>query len=263
MFEIPFYAEHVQEELQHLKLHERALEKKVTTDQGAVSATKDEQAKKKHKKEEKKTVAASIEGETEKADEAEKSNAVNRISADKMTWSFWAMGSSQKKSLLLHSFLYLVSGILAAYLFKEASKRYPSIFVPQVSKDKFPNSKDFSNHIFGFLGDQNLCILGCFCPCLTWAGTLDRKGLLSYWKAFTAFFVLCLLNAYTMGVSTLCVVILGVFYRQKLRASYDIENGTLPTVAMDFLLWCFCQPCAIIQEAREEGVTRGVAIEGP
>jgi len=61
-----------------------------------------------------------------------------------------------------------------------------------------------------------------------------------------------------MGISSIALIIVGVYYRQKLRESYDIdslESGSKITVTMDFLLWCFCQPCVIIQEAREETTT--------
>lgn len=172
--------------------------------------------------------------------------------------NFWGMSRSQKKVIAMNTLVYIAGGILVAFLFQTARQRYPQAFAPQPRADISSSPKDFSFSLFGFLGDRNMCLLGCCCPCLAWSDTLERKELLSFWKAFAAFFGLLLLHSYTMGVSSLFIVVIGVFFRQKLRAGYDMENGTPKSVAVDVLAWCFCQPCAIIQEAREESVLRNM-----
>lgn len=158
----------------------------------------------------------------------------------------------------MNTLVYIAGGILVAFLFQTARQRYPQAFAPQPRADISSSPKDFSFSLFGFLGDRNMCLLGCCCPCLVWSDSLERKELLSFWKAFAAFFGLLLLHSYTMGVSSLFIVVIGVFFRQKLRAGYEMENGTPKSVAIDVLAWCFCQPCAIIQEAREESVLRNM-----
>lgn len=93
---------------------------------------------------------------------------------------------------------------------------------------------------------------------MRWADTLDQQEVLSYWPAFLAMFGLSLLHIYTNAISVVFVVMLGVFYRQKLRQRFEIDNKTPTTVMHDVLAWLCCQPCAIIQEAREEAIQRGM-----
>merc|ERR1719486_106394 len=90
---------------------------------------------------------------------------------------------------------------------------------------------------------------------------LGSQRIATIWKAFAAFFGLIWLHLYTMGISSLFVIILGIVYRQKLRKGYQIKNGTADTVFWDILAWSFCQPCAVIQEAREDSVIHNDAID--
>jgi len=267
MFEVPLYADHVKDKLKNLKHDERALEVKLTTAQGEVSAGHDKLAKRKTGT----AVGKAVRKDKQSKDELDKSKKGAQAQTTYASGSdpkaiiagmnFWGMHPKEKKAAFMNTLVYIVGGILVALLFQQARSRYPKVFVPEQRADVFPNSKDFSFSLLGFLGDRNLCILGCCCPFLAWADNLDRKELLSFWKAFVAFFGLMLLHVYTMGISSLCIVAIGVFYRQKLRAGYEIENGTPKTVAMDVFAWCCCQPCAIIQEAREETVLRNVVTE--
>lgn len=266
MFEVPVYTDHVEDELKHLKRDATALEAKLTAAQGRVSADHDDLEKKRHAMK-KKTDKTSKKEETnnekiEKSKVGAQAQSATGMSSDAEAViarvNFWAMNRSQRKSTVMHTLVYIVCGILVALLFQQARSRYPTVFLPLKRADVYACQKDFSFSIFGFLGDKHMCILGCCCPCLAWADNLDRKDLLSFWKAFAAFFGLLLLHAYTMGVSSLFVVVIGVVFRQRLRVAYDMESGTPRSVGMDALVWCFCQPCAIIQEAREVGVVRNM-----
>lgn len=269
MFEVPVYGDHVKDELKHLKRDERVLEAKLTTAQGDMSADHDKLTAQERTLKKKTSDKAAVKHDEENEENVEKSKVgvksqsaaetkVSGLEAAIATGNFWGMHRSQQKAAFLNTLVYVVCGVLVAFLFVQARQRYPKVFVPVRRADVYACQNDFSFSIFGFLGDRNLCLLGCCCPCLAWADTLDRNDLLSFWKAFGAFFGLLILHTYTMGISSIFVVVIGVVFRQKLRAGYDMENGTPRSIGMDAFVWCFCQPCAIIQEAREETVVRNM-----
>lgn len=158
----------------------------------------------------------------------------------------------------LSALVYFCGSILVAYLYYQARTKYEKVFLPQSEKTVFPMVNEFSFGLCSCLTDPKICAMGFCCPCLRWADTLDRQGVLRYWPAFLAMFSLGLLSFYTQGLAFIATVVLGVFYRQKLRERFQIEGGNT-SVIKDMLVWCFCQPCAIVQEAREEAVQRGMA----
>lgn len=263
MFDMPAYEEHIKEQLHHLKEDEEVLEAKLNGkhaedklkgedgkgDQEKENNVDEEDDKKDHEDQE-------DEEEKHKKQQGEDKAVKVGNEGNASIVNFWKMSRASQKSVFISSLVYFISGALAAVLFKQMRSKY---FKLEDSLDGHPNKKTFSFPIFGCLGaGWKLCALGFCCPCLAWANTVERRLKVSFWKAFVAFFGLLLLHAYTMGMSSIALIILGVFYRQKLRESYDIdslESGSKSTVAMDFLLWCFCQPCVIIQEAREETTT--------
>lgn len=245
MFEYPTYAAWAKKEMLRLRHEEHGVEANLTKAQ----SDKHNCTEGKRKPRE----AESSEEESALSKELPKM-AAGVAGAEDSKWNVWEMSVKQQKRVLLGSFVYLIGGVLCAFLYRHASARYPIHFLPELRTEKYPNFKDFSFHIFGCLEAPKLCILGCCCPCLVWADTLDRKGFLSFWRAFAAFFGLLLLHVYTLGLSSLFLVILGVVFRQKLRANYQIKKGTAGTIVLDVLAWCLCQPCAIIQEAREESI---------
>jgi Cys-rich protein (TIGR01571 family) len=242
MFEVPVYAKHVKHEVRHLKHAEKILQAKLKGEHVKETEEKEESEEKKEDEEEREDdgTATTTAAKTTKDDD--QTSSVN----------FWKMSHRSQERVVTNTLVYLVFGILAAVLFKQMRSKY---FEPEERLDANPTTKDFSFSVFGCLGDLKICALGFCCPCLAWANTLERRLKLPYWKAFGIFFGLMLLHAYTMGLSSIAVVALGVYHRQKLRESYGIdsyESGSKGTVAIDALLWCFCQPCAIVQEAREE-----------
>jgi len=248
MFEVPVYAKHVKHEVRHLKHEEKILQAKLKGEHVKETVEKEESEEKKEDEEEKE------EEKEAKKQEDGTATTINPKTANAQTSSvnFWKMDHKSRELVVANTLVYLVFGILAAVLFKQIRSTY---FKPEERLDANPSTKDFSFHVFGCLGDLKICALGFCCPCLAWANTVERRLGFSYWKAFGIFFGLMLLHAYTMGLSSIAVVALGVYHRQKLRESYGIdsyESGSKGTLAMDALVWCFCQPCAIVQEAREE-----------
>lgn len=168
------------------------------------------------------------------------------------------MSTSYQQTIFLGSIVYLFLGLCCAYLYNQARMLHPKTFTPAPRPEIMPSSVGFSFGLFEFFSDRNLCLIGCCCPFLRWSDTVDRQGLLSYWKAFLATFLLLLLHLYTYGISDVALVLLGITYRQKLRSRFLIESGTSTSLLNDCLVWTCCQPCAIIQEAHEESVQRGV-----
>lgn len=251
MFDVPSYKEHVKKQLHDLKDEEDVLEAKL---KGKSPSAKQTGTLAKGEKE--KDTNANYdkddgEDTLEKAPEDEKAVSTgNQGNASAV--NFWRMSRASQLSVFLSSLVYLVAGVLAAVLFKQM---YAKHFKLEDSLDGHPNNKNFSFPLFGCLGaGWKLCMLGFCCPCVAWANTVEQRLKVSFWKAFFAFLGLLLLHAYTMGISSIALTILGVYYRQKLRDSYyidSLETGSKGTLSMDFLVWCFCQPCVIIQEARE------------
>jgi len=265
MFDVPAYEKHLKHKLQKLKEDEKILEAKLKGSDGAAITDKDDDEEKEKGDKEK---------EQNDDDDEDKLHNVQGVKVGHDD-GFWAM--SHAKSAFIASIVYLIGGVFFAYIFKQMRSKH---FILEASLDGHPNTKGFSFSIFGCLGaDLKLCALGFCCPCLVWANTIERRSSAfsslkaSYWQAFLAFFGLMLLEVFLgnlanafgpmlLGICNLALVLLGVVYRQKMRVSYDIasfESGSKTTVAMDFLLWCFCQPCAIIQEAREETATRNTS----
>jgi len=253
MFEFPFYAEHVMEEQHRLKRKEHALAAKLTVAQKNANLTKEE------------AQVAELGESVESVQREQGKELANMtglpqeqvgITQVVVSGNVWELPSGQRGSVVLGSLVYFICGIFVAFLYRKARSRNPKIFTPEVPTDIYPSTKDFSFHIFGGLASPHTCVLAFCCPCLAWADNLDRKEVLSFWNAFFAFFGLMVLYVYTMKISLFFLIVLGVIYRQKLRAKYDIENGTANSVATDFLFWCFCQPCAIVQESLEDSVTR-------
>jgi len=248
MFDVPFYAEHVQKEIRQLKRDETKLEDKVSGAIGKKGAAEERWSKDGGGMQ----GIASNNGTLAKLEPIDGSlGKTPSISG----MNFWGMSHGEKESFFAGWLAYIVAGFCLAFMYTKARSRNPKMFTPEVHRDKFHNPKDFAFHIFGCLGSPNICVMGFCCPCLRWADTMDQRGLLPYWKAFCAFFLLSVLHCYTWGISSLLVVALGVFYRQKLRASHEIESGSPMSIATDALLWLCCSPCAIIQEAREESIT--------
>lgn len=182
------------------------------------------------------------------------------------------MANKQQQMLWSGTFVYACFSVLCASFYFQARLHYPKMFHPLPRTEVFPSTSVFSFNLFD-LSDPNLCVVGCCCPWLRWADTMDRHGYMSYWKAFFATFCFMLLlitvceSIYDVPYIAVAIyisnVVLGVFYRQKLRDHFQKESGTFKSLVNDCSAWFFCQPCAIIQEAREHAIqeTGGDATE--
>lgn len=169
----------------------------------------------------------------------------------------WPAPTKNEQWMWVGTVVYMCFGIFIAYLYHQARVQYPKTFLPQPEQGILPTTSGFSFELFGCLSDPRICAMGFCCPSLRWADTLDKHGVMSYWSAFLVMFFLTLMSFHTGGVMIIGVALVGVISRQKLRAQFEMDNQTAATVLSDSAVWLCCQPCAIIQEAREQAVQRG------
>mmetsp|Transcript_95300 Transcript_95300/g.253143 ORF Transcript_95300/g.253143 Transcript_95300/m.253143 type:complete len:284 (-) Transcript_95300:55-906(-) len=100
--------------------------------------------------------------------------------------------------------------------------------------------------------DRTLLFCSCCCLCVQWADTLSshKLHLGKFWPLllFSATFVI---GEWKVFRPHFLLVLLAVYYRQRIRAAYGLPSGTPQTYLADCLLWCCCGPCAALQEARQ------------
>ncbi|KAL5211807.1 hypothetical protein ABZP36_022654 [Zizania latifolia] len=99
----------------------------------------------------------------------------------------------------------------------------------------------WSTGLFHCMDDPGNCLITCLCPCITFGQIADivDKGTCPCLAGGSLYALICASTA--MGCLYSC------FYRSKLRAQYDIEEGECP----DFLVHCCCEYFALCQEYRE------------
>lgn len=168
-------------------------------------------------------------------------------------------GMAQHTNLLLTCMVYIVLLVSVAYIYKQVRKPQPRLLTAPYPGERFT---------FGFfdpLGfqDWSICLMACCCPAIRWAETVsdDKVQYMTFWAAL--FLVLGLgisifvLGFYVLGhvelapVICLIFVLLGIYFRQRLRLTFGHNPYVLRSVAIDILSWCCCPCCAIVQEARE------------
>lgn len=105
------------------------------------------------------------------------------------------------------------------------------------------------------LGDGRVCLCGLCCPAIRWADTIseEKGGFLDFNSALLVMMGLgfTLLCPYTGVFAWIGIVVIGVYYRQKIRLRYGLEADTIQSYVEDTLIWCCCAWCAICQEARQ------------
>lgn len=105
-------------------------------------------------------------------------------------------------------------------------------------------------HLFDCCSKPDICLWAVCCPGIPWADTLRMGGFARFWVALAVFSSLWMLSSVLGVVFLWALAGVGAWYRQRLRALFKIENGTCSTVVQDFLAYCCCPWCSIVQEAR-------------
>jgi Cys-rich protein (TIGR01571 family) len=133
---------------------------------------------------------------------------------------------------------------------------------PAKSSLEEEDMQDWKHGCCSWYQTPGICCMACCCPSIRWSETISMvKGLMPFW---TAFFIVLLLNK-IVDLRIMLIffwsflMILYTSYRQRIRETFNFKNQGGLTYITDFLLYAFCYPCAITQEARhvEEAIERG------
>lgn len=106
-------------------------------------------------------------------------------------------------------------------------------------------------HLCSCCEEPSLTCFTCCCAPIRWADNLRMANFCQFWTACILFTILSVLGSVGFGIFNIILICVMVFYRQKLRAMFDIPNNTCKTICSDFCTYCFCALCAIVQEARQ------------
>lgn len=96
-----------------------------------------------------------------------------------------------------------------------------------------------------------ICLFAVFCGPVRWADTMRMSEFLSFSGALMLFVGLVVLDTVAVGVASLALLALLVYYRQSMRRKFKIPHGDFMTTSLDCLAYCLCTCCAITQEARQ------------
>jgi len=151
-------------------------------------------------------------------------------------------------ALLLAHVMFALIVVMWAYLYRAHGKSHYMRNVHARHGDSFT----FGLFEVGSLKqDWPICFLAFCCPAIRWADTMTKARLLPFWMALSLMIVMSLLGPITYGAIFLLIVLVGVYFRQRLRKLYNHGPFKASVMAWDCLTWCFCFPCAVVQEARE------------
>lgn len=160
---------------------------------------------------------------------------------------------SRVQSCLLTALVNLAIATCFAWAYNKYRFRPNFLFAPKsVAGYSSEQEDDFGVSLFGCLSDIKLTLFTCCCPCLRWADSVDKAGLMKYWSAFAAFAVLVFLSPCTFGIAGLLVAFLCYKQRLRLRSKYGVKSKPM----QDCLAHFFCSICAIVQESRVVEIER-------
>lgn len=159
------------------------------------------------------------------------------------------MQAPSTRSNLAYAVVYLVLIILVAAIYKRFHKGLGLHEIHPHDGDAFT----FGLFDFHCAQDYSICLMAFCCPVVRWADTTSspKVQFLPFWPALLLFAALVAFGPITMGITALFEILLGVYYRQKLRHVFGHTGSSLKTLSLDCLTWMCCAPCAIAQEARE------------
>jgi len=172
-------------------------------------------------------------------------------SPERYTWGYKREGYAEDLPRMLKYYgsqvLVLVAGVLLYRYMKKDPQGIPN--------DGFDHKIELLQGrwrfgLFECFGDAKTSFLVCCCPVIRWADTIRMAGFLGFWAAFGLIIGVQFVNLFTLGFLSLAVLILLIFYRQKQRQMFQMENGTCGSYLEDCLTYSCCGCCAIVQEAR-------------
>jgi len=168
---------------------------------------------------------------------------------DMQGWDTWKVGVSKYlANSILGELGQLVLIVLCAVFYNKY--RHSHDFTQK--KPSTQGGKHFGYKLFGCFEDVQMSLLSCCCPALRWADTMDkaRPTLLKYWIAIAVCLCLGFLGPLTLGLTSIALVGIMTYFRQRFRKQSNIQIGGL-TILEDCCTYCLCSCCAIVQEARQ------------
>lgn len=196
----------------------------------------------------------------------EKKTTLNEaLAAGDLTAAWKALPWEYLLALFAGQLIWVLLIILVAYIYRmrkpQLSEVAPGI---REAKDAWAYSLFDTAGMTG--EDLQLCGMACCCPAIRWADTMSSPKVafpeqeewgiykehtgLSFWKALTMIVVLAFLGPWTLQLTTIILLGVLVYYRQKLRVIFNHSPGGR-SYPHDCLILCCCTCCTIVQEARE------------
>jgi len=166
----------------------------------------------------------------------------------------------------------LLRFILLAYVGLVCTIAYFYFRQKPVREDAMPELEDsdgLSDWKYGICdccSAPSICFWSCCCPAIRWADTLGMTGLLGFWLAFAIYLGVDFLGS--LAFDFLFWILLAVIcagFRQEMRIKFHMKKQGGATYCLDFLLYCCCSCCVMVQEARqvEEACKVGMPVEVP
>ncbi|CAE7816205.1 unnamed protein product [Symbiodinium sp. CCMP2592] len=149
----------------------------------------------------------------------------------------------------------------------------------QQSSDTFSEN----TFAFGLCECCHHCETSCWaiwCPFALWSATASSPKSNFWGWAFWQLTILWAGFCLCYGIANVMAVFLGilpvlslplllvekciqVWHRQHLRKKFNLNHGNCCTLTEDACVWCFCIPCAAMQEALQVGFVEGMPLTAP
>eukprot|EP00928_Gymnodinium_smaydae_P073509 TRINITY_DN566_c0_g1_i2.p1 TRINITY_DN566_c0_g1~~TRINITY_DN566_c0_g1_i2.p1 ORF type:complete len:460 (+),score=126.05 TRINITY_DN566_c0_g1_i2:129-1508(+) len=145
---------------------------------------------------------------------------------------------------------YALTMIVAGIIYNHFVRVHPPPEVPGGQPEIRANG--WQHGIFDCGEDPGLCCFSCFFGPVRWAETMRMGNYMGFWTALLVL-LLCMFGSAGTVALTLppCAILLMLYYRQRIRKSFNMPAGTCITCCDDlFAVWC-CTVCTIVQEARQ------------
>lgn len=170
----------------------------------------------------------------------------------------------EEESGIVDFIVYTLCACIFAWWYRgcEGKKSFSSAHLPEASPLMDETKPEWKHGLFACFDEPTLCCLSCCCPAVRWADTLDIANLHNFCCAFAVYMILWSLD-YIGLPGTAILAGYCVAMRQNIRRLAGLPNGNCGTCFEDCLTYCFCWPCAIVQEARQlDSVYSGKMIVG-
>lgn len=170
-------------------------------------------------------------------------------------WRYWA--EYPVSMLTIHlAYILIMAAVAYAYRILKAKGHLGGA---SLANEEAPFPYEGDAFTYGFVDvhsckqDWPIWLSACCCPMVRWSDTVSapQAPLLDFWTAIFMMIALEVLGPLTWFGSSFFVVLVGIYFRQRLRLLFGHEPKRCKTVALDFLAWCCCPLCAIVQEAKE------------